>query len=235
MAHFPPLRALTNSRNPVLFTSLMHKCTAPAGRGQRQLQTQKRARQSGLPALLCLTFIILTTAVLVSPSGLAEMPDASTSQRQLQAVSGTASPLLALSDLHGSLLDLEQVAGKVILVHFFATWCEPCRQELASLSELVEQDSGGHLAVLAVSVAEIPVRLKRFFETQPVNFPVLLDTDRTATKTWGVSMLPTTFVLDRRGAVRLQVEGDLDWQRPRRAGTSRRRGHKRFQLKLNTN
>jgi hypothetical protein len=46
-----------------------------------------------------------------------------------------------------------------------------------------------------------------------VSFPVLLDADRTVTKAWGVSVLPTTFVLDRKLSARLLVEGDVDWVR----------------------
>jgi hypothetical protein len=63
-------------------------------------------------------------------------------------------------------------------------------------------------------VAEGPTRVERFLETAPVNFPVLLDSDRTVSRAWDVSVLPTTFVLDRALAPRLWVEGDLDWSRP---------------------
>ena len=103
-------------------------------------------------------------------------------------------------------------AGRVVLVHFFATWCEPCREELTSLNELVARRSG-NLSVLAVNVAEVPLRVRRFLATTPVTFPVLLDADRTVTKAWGVNVLPTTFILDRSLAPRLWVEGDLDWTR----------------------
>ena len=64
-----------------------------------------------------------------------------------------------------------------------------------------------------MNVAEVPARVRRFLETAPVAFPVLLDADRAVTRAWGVSTLPTTFVLDRTLALRLFVEGDLDWTR----------------------
>jgi thiol-disulfide isomerase/thioredoxin len=107
---------------------------------------------------------------------------------------------------------LSRHAGRVVLVHFFATWCEPCREELASLNELVARRSGD-LSVLAVNVAEVPLRVRHFLATTPVTFPVVLDTDRAVTKAWGVNILPTTFILDRSLAPRLWVEGDLDWTR----------------------
>jgi hypothetical protein len=66
---------------------------------------------------------------------------------------------------------------------------------------------------LAVNVAEVPARVRRFLDAAPVRFPVLLDTDRAVTKAWGVGILPTTFVLDRALVPRLFVEGDVDWTR----------------------
>jgi peroxiredoxin len=163
--------------------------------------------------LLYLTLVASVSAVLADASGFYfEVSKTSAPHPQLQAVAGKETPALTLDDIHGSRHKLEQSAGKTILVHFFATWCEPCRPELASLSKLLARN-GDTLAVVAISVAEPPARVKRYFEKTPVNFPVLLDADRAAMKAWGVSMLPTTFVLDGRGAVRLQVEGDIDWQR----------------------
>ena len=165
--------------------------------------------------MLYLTLVASVSAVLADASGFYfEVSKTSAPHPQLQAVAGKETPALTLDDIHGSRHKLEQSAGKTILVHFFATWCEPCRPELASLSKLLARDKGRSLAVLAVSVAEPPARVKRYFETSPVEFPVLLDADRSTTKAWGVSVLPTTFVVDPTGAIRLEVEGDLDWQRP---------------------
>lgn len=191
----------------------MRSYAAPAGRGSGNPSSRWRTRSSGFAALLYLTLATTVPSALADPSGLAGMPEASAPRRQLQTASGQAAPALTLTDLHGLGHDLEQSAGKIVLVHFFATWCEPCRPELASLSKLIAQN-GDTLAAFAVSVAEPPVRVRRFFEKNPVNFPVLPDADRAVTKAWSVSVLPTTFVLDPTGAIRLHVEGDMDWLRP---------------------
>jgi thiol-disulfide isomerase/thioredoxin len=123
-------------------------------------------------------------------------------------------PSFALPDPSGSPLRLDDRAGRIVLVHFFATWCEPCREELASLSRLVESPLGTRVAVVAVNVAEVPARVRRFLDAANVRFPVALDTDRAVTRAWGVGILPTTFVLDQDLQPRLFVEGDLDWSRP---------------------
>jgi thiol-disulfide isomerase/thioredoxin len=165
----------------------------------------------GLPAVLALAPAPLPP---VGPDeAFATIGAADAGQRRLQVASSKAKPNFALSDLDGSPHELKQQAGRVVLVHFFATWCEPCREELSSLSQLAERPGSEPPSVLAVNVAEVPARVRRFLESAPVNFPVLLDADRGVTRAWGVSVLPTTFVLDRELLSRLFVEGDLDWTR----------------------
>lgn len=108
---------------------------------------------------------------------------------------------------------LDAVRDRVVVVHFFATWCEPCREELASLSRLVRRRPDD-ITVLAVDVGEVPVRVHRFLAAAPVDFPVLIDADRQAAAAWGVRALPTSFVLGRGLAPRGKVVGDLDWSAP---------------------
>ena len=120
-------------------------------------------------------------------------------------------PAFVLQNLGGADVNLESYRGRVLLVHFFATWCEPCREELPALSRLIERAGGTKIAVLAISVAEVDLRVRRFMETMPVKFPVLLDRDRAVTKAWDVSALPTTFVLDENLQPKLLSESDFAW------------------------
>jgi peroxiredoxin len=118
-------------------------------------------------------------------------------------------PSFALQDLNGNNVSLQDYAGRVVLVHFFATWCEPCREELPALTRLRQRASG--MAVLAISVAENSQRVSRFFAPTPTGFPVLLDADRAVAKAWDITTLPTTYVLDAGLRPQRVVEADYPW------------------------
>lgn len=120
-------------------------------------------------------------------------------------------PKFTLDDLSAMPRDLTAFGDRIVLLHFFATWCEPCVRELTSLQRLRRAVPEGRLAIVAVDVAEVDLRVRAFFQKLPVDFPVLLDRDRAITKAWQVSALPSTFMLDATLAPRLFVEGDLDW------------------------
>ena len=133
---------------------------------------------------------------------------------ELRAWTEGEQPPFVLDSLARDRISLAAQRDRVVLVHFFATWCEPCRAEMAALQRLAERSERGRLAILAINAGEPDARVRRFFDTLPVDFPILLDRDQAITKAWQVTTLPTTFVLDRTLAPRLVVEGDLDWDAP---------------------
>jgi TusA-related sulfurtransferase/peroxiredoxin len=113
----------------------------------------------------------------------------------LTRIDEPAKPDFYLLDLNGKNLPLKTFKGRMVLVHFFATWCDPCCEELAALNRFLSR-SAPNASVVAISVAEVNPRVTRLFEQAPVEFPVLLDRDRTIAKSWKISTLPTTYVLD---------------------------------------
>jgi peroxiredoxin len=137
-------------------------------------------------------------------------PYSSSRAAELTLVGGPAKPDFSLHDLNGKNVPLTAFKGRTVLVHFFATWCEPCREELPALNRFLRR-SGAGASVVAISVAEVDPRVKRFFEAMPVDFPVLLDRDRTIAKSWNVSSLPTTYVLNADMKPVLVVEADFAW------------------------
>jgi peroxiredoxin len=125
--------------------------------------------------------------------------------------SGGATPPLALQDLDGRQHRLQDYRGKVVLVNFWATWCEPCREEMPSMNRLRSSLAGQPFAVLAVNLAEPESRIRRFMEKVPLEFTVLMDRDTGAAKTWQARLLPASFVVGPDGRVRYSVLGEVDW------------------------
>jgi peroxiredoxin len=175
----------------------------------------------GCPASLGPIVLALTAALLLAGTLVGV---ALTQDDELGAEASRTSALIAvppgtrvdmssfrLDDLAGTQHDLGKTNANVVLVHFFATWCEPCREELPALQRLIERSGVSDLAVLVVSVGEPDDRVRRFFASMQLSFPVLLDRERQVAKAWRVETLPTTFVLNRKLEPRLMVEGEFAW------------------------
>jgi peroxiredoxin len=176
---------------------------APEVRGARLLQGLIERPAGALRGGFAVLVAIAITSAVTCPVLGAETAE-------LRPVQGERSDF-TLRDSIGADSALAAHRGRTVLVHFFATWCEPCREELPALRRLVERAGDQKLSVVAISVAEVPIRVRRFIEQMPVNFPILLDEDRAVSKAWGVHTLPTTFVLDAELRPRLAVEREYDW------------------------
>ena len=132
-------------------------------------------------------------------------------QPALQPWDGTPAPALVLKDIAGRSHDLSQYRGNLVLVNFWATWCEPCRHEMASIQTLKERLAGKPFVALAVNVDEPEARVRNFVAQTRLALPVLVDMNKTVTRAWGVRVLPATFIIGPDGRVRYRLIGDMDW------------------------
>jgi thiol-disulfide isomerase/thioredoxin len=121
-----------------------------------------------------------------------------------------AAPALALKDLDGKGWDLSALQGRAVLLNFWATWCDPCREEMPSLQTLAKRHEGD-LVVLMVNYREGATTIRRFLERMPLALPVLLDSDGAAARAWTPRVFPATVLIDRSGRPRYQVVGAVDW------------------------
>jgi thiol-disulfide isomerase/thioredoxin len=120
-------------------------------------------------------------------------------------------PALALKDLAGRPHALADYRGQVLLINFWATWCEPCRDEMPSLQRLKERLAGFPLTVLTVNFGESSQKVEEFARQLGLDFAVLLDPGQQAARAWRVRLLPTSYLVDAEGRVRYSVVGELDW------------------------
>ena len=133
---------------------------------------------------------------------------------ELKPWAGGATPPLELADLRGKKHSLADYRGKVVLVNFWATWCEPCREEMPSMERLRVSLAGRPFSVLAVNLAEPESRISKFLDAVPVGFPILLDRDTKTTRAWQAKVLPATYIVGPDGAIRYRHLGELDWSKP---------------------
>ena len=118
---------------------------------------------------------------------------------------------LARNDIDGKPVDLKAMQGRVLVVNFWATWCEPCRDEMPSLQRLRAKLAGKPFEVITVNFGESAEKIAQFLDKEKVTLPVLLDTQKEAAHDWGVGGLPMTFLVDARGRVRYSVFGEREW------------------------
>ena len=118
---------------------------------------------------------------------------------------------LALNDLGGTPRTLADYRGRIVLLNFWATWCEPCRDELASINKLQEQLAGKPFVVLLINYGEARARVADFVKRESIAFPILLDPNQDASKAWRVRVLPSSFLVGPDGRVRYSVIGEIDW------------------------
>jgi peroxiredoxin len=132
-----------------------------------------------------------------------------TGERQSRSV---VAPDFALPDTDGNLRRLSSLRGRVVLLNFWATWCPPCRAEMPSLEALYQSYRHQGLEVVAVASDVRGVELVQPFMAQHhLTFLPLLDTSSHVTRLYGVTTLPTSYVLDREGRLVTVEIGSRDW------------------------
>lgn len=121
--------------------------------------------------------------------------------------------VVSLAD--GTPLKLSALKGKVVLLNFWATWCPPCREEMPSMMKLNIAMSGKPFQMVAVSIDEGGKQdIESFFKQSGYNIPTYLDPDGSASKLYGITGVPESFIIDKQGVVAKKVIGGLAWDSP---------------------
>jgi len=120
-------------------------------------------------------------------------------------------PELILTDTQGVSRSLEDYRGQVALVNLWATWCEPCKEEMPALQTFYDEYRDDGITVIAINDGESQADVLQFVHDYKLTFPVWLDPTYTATeKAFKTIGLPTSFVIDRNGTVRFYWVGGID-------------------------
>lgn len=124
---------------------------------------------------------------------------------------GKPAPDFALPDLQGNTVRLSDHKGKVVVINFFAHWCPPCEKEAPELERDIWQaykDKGVVLLGVATWAQDDPKKVATSFaQKYKLTYPILVDADDKTAKQYGISAVPTTFVVDRKGTIKKVVVG----------------------------
>ena len=122
---------------------------------------------------------------------------------------GAPAPQIALQQLAGGTSNLTADRGKIVLVNFWATWCEPCKSEMPALQRLADELREQPFRLYSVDLQEDAQSIDTFQRQFGLDLYVLLDEEGSVTRAYGVRGLPATFLIDRQGVVRIQRLGPL--------------------------
>ena len=122
---------------------------------------------------------------------------------------GAPAPQIALQVVGGGTSNLAAEKGKVVLVNFWATWCEPCKAEMPALQQLADGLKDRPFILYSVDLQEDAPQIEAFQSQYKLRLFAVLDENGDVTRAYGVRALPATFVVDKAGLLRLQRLGPL--------------------------
>ena len=120
---------------------------------------------------------------------------------------GQRAPEFALPTLKGGRVALSSLRGKVVLIDFWAQWCEPCKKELPQLDKLARDYAGRGVVILTVNIDKQRENAERMAKQLGLALDVLLDPAGSVASTYDPAKMPTSFVVDKKGIVRFVNEG----------------------------
>ena len=132
-----------------------------------------------------------------------------TAQKQAEAIvkRGQPAPAFKAFSIKGQPLSADGLAGSVVILDFWATWCPPCRESIPHLAELHRKYGKQGLVIIGMSMDEGGERtVKQYAEQHKIPYPVVMAGSKIGSD-YGIRALPALYIIDRNGLVREQVMG----------------------------
>lgn len=129
-------------------------------------------------------------------------------------VNAKPAPALQLKDFDGKPYNLADTAGHWRFVHFWASWCGPCRREMPSIQKMIPLMEHSTIEFVLVNTAESEDEVFTFLGIVAPDLVPLMDTDGLVTEVWQPRGLPASFLVDPDGRIQYQALGGREWEQP---------------------
>ena len=130
------------------------------------------------------------------------------------ATVGQPAPDFSLVDRQGKTWTLSELKGQVVFVNFWATWCPPCREEMPSMQKLYTMMPKDKFKMLAILNRDDPALADSFAKKLGLTMPILDDQPNIVGVNYGLTGLPETYIVDKKGILREKVIGGAQWDSP---------------------
>jgi thiol-disulfide isomerase/thioredoxin len=124
-----------------------------------------------------------------------------------RGVGKEVAPEFEISTLQGQRVSLKQLGGRVVVMDFWATWCEPCRDALPDLKELTKKYPADKLVLISVSVDQDDSVWRKFVGKEKMDWTQYRDADKKIRTAFGIHAFPTYLVIDRDGVIKERFTG----------------------------
>ncbi|MCI5220616.1 MAG: TlpA family protein disulfide reductase [Candidatus Electrothrix sp. LOE2] len=126
-------------------------------------------------------------------------------------VQGNPAPDFTLVDIEGKTWTLADLKGQVVFLNFWATWCPPCVSEMPAMQNLYNTLPQDQFKMLAILYGDEARNATAFAEKLDITLPILLDEGNQVGMNYGLTGVPETFILDKKGIIREKFQGPAEW------------------------
>jgi len=130
------------------------------------------------------------------------------------AAVGKPAPEFELKDSNGNLWRLSALKGKVVFINFWATWCSACKWEMPYKESLYNKMKGKDFQMLGILFRDDPQNLTPYLKKHSVSPPTLIDHENEVARLYGLTGVPETFIIDKKGIIREKIIGPREWDAP---------------------
>ncbi|MBU1192777.1 MAG: TlpA family protein disulfide reductase [Gammaproteobacteria bacterium] len=154
---------------------------------------------------LCIGLLVSFFATASLAGELIKLPDG------IIRLDAYPAPALQVNDIDGVAYDLQDDKGALVFVHFWASWCGPCREEMPAIQRMAKRLEPEGIKIALINTAEDEDTVFSFLATLAPDIRALMDVDGQVTEAWKPRGLPATYLVDQQGQVRYQALGGRPW------------------------